>query len=136
MPTLGASTDLTRGRAWTSLVLGVLIFLVPFVFGATPASGYANFAWNDYVVGVVVVILAAIGIWAAANRASVMAWSEGINALLGLWALILPFVVDRTASAMYANVVLGIVLVVVAGWDAYVAFNSPGGRRMTRGRAV
>ena len=110
---------------------------MPFATSATNALGYTSFAYNDYAVGVVVAILAAICIWAAKNSMATLAWLEGVNALLGLWALIMPFVVTTTANATYANAVLGIILIVVAEWDSYVGMTSSGGRTMTRrGRAV
>jgi hypothetical protein len=129
--------ETTRGRAWTSLVLGILIFLVPFLASATPRLGFGTFAYNDYAVGVVVVVLAAICVWAAKKSLMTLAWLEGINALAGLYAIVTPFVVATPTNAMYSNVLLGLILVVVAGWDAYVGMTSSGGRTMTRrGRAV
>jgi NADH:ubiquinone oxidoreductase subunit 6 (subunit J) len=66
-----------------------------------------------------------------------LAWLEGINALAGLYAIVTPFVVATPTNAMYSNVLLGLILVVVAGWDAYVGMTSSGGRTMPRrGRAV
>lgn len=138
--TIGTTTALnttTRGRAWASLVLGVLIFLVPLATSSTTTNGYSSFAYADYALGVVVVVLAAISIWAARNSMMTLAWLEGVNALVGLVAIAMPFVVTSTSFAMGANVVLGIVLVIVAAWDAYVGMSNARGT-MTRGggRAV
>jgi hypothetical protein len=135
MTSYGATTDpvarnrTTPGRAWASLILGILIFLVPFATGLTASS----FAYNDYVVGVVVVILAAISIWAAGNSMPTLAWLEGINTLLGIWTIIAAFVFANNSSATAANVILGIILVIVAAWDSYVGMTNRPGSTMTRG---
>jgi hypothetical protein len=135
--TPGAANTTTPGRAWASLILGILIFLVPFATGTTSANGSQSFAYNDYVVGVVVFVLAAISIWAARNNLAVLAWLEGINVLLGLWTIAAPFVfATGNGGAMTANVILGIILVIVAAWDSYVGMSGREGRMTRRGRAV
>ena len=121
----------TPGRAWTSLVLGVLIFLVPFATGAN-TSEYATFAYSNYVVGAAVFILAAISVWAARNNLTALAWLEGANTLLGLWTIASPFVLATEQNALYANVALGIILGIVGGWDSYVGMTNAGARRTTR----
>jgi hypothetical protein len=133
--TVGTNRSLnttTRGRAWTSLVLGVLIFLVPFATGTTATNGDSSFAYSDYATGVVVVVLAAISIWAARSNMMALAWLEGVNALLGIWAIVAPFVFVNSGGAMAANIILGIILVIVAGWDAYVGMTNARGTTATR----
>jgi hypothetical protein len=125
--------ETTRGRAWTSLVLGVLIFLVPLAT-ASNTSEYSQFMFSNYIVGAVVAILGAICIWAAKNSMVTLAWLEGINTLLGVWTIVSPFTLATETNAMYANIVLGAILVIVAGWDAYVGMTNSGGRMTTRGR--
>lgn len=118
-------------------MLGILIFLVPLVFAATVTAGDTSFAYNDYVTGVVVFVLAAISIWAAKNDLRALAWLEGINTVLGLWTIVAPFVLATNANATYANVALGVILVIVAAWDSYVGMMGVRGAPMTRrGRTV
>lgn len=133
MTTLGSAGKI-RGRAWTSLVLGVLIFGVPLVFAQV--DEYTNFTWSNYAVGAAVVVLAAIGIWAAKKSLMTLAWVEGINALLGVWTVVTPFVFPSDTNPMYANIVLGAALFVVAAWDAYVSMMESGGRATRRSRTA
>lgn len=134
MTSIQPSGVATRGRAWTCLVLGVLIFGVPLAFAQT--TEYAEFTYSNYVVGAIVVVLAAVSVWAAKNSMKTLAWLEGVNALLGVWAIVTPFVYPSDPNPMYANIVLGLVLVVVAAWDAYIAMTNVGGRVTRRGRVA
>lgn len=137
MTTLTPSGVTTTGRAWTSLVLGVLIFGVPLAFSMpVDATDYVTFAWSNYATGVLVVVFAAICVWAAKNNLRVLAWLEGLNVLLGVWAIATPFVFPSGTNPMYANIVLGALLAIVAAWDAYVGATNAGGRTTRPGRTT
>lgn len=50
-----------------------------------------------------------------------MAW---INAVLGLWILATPFVLSGSitaGAAMWSNVVVGLAVMCLAGWNGYEA---------------
>ncbi|MHB8586670.1 MAG: SPW repeat domain-containing protein [Thermoplasmatota archaeon] len=109
-----------RGLSWAALVLGVLIFLVPFATGVTGGL-YAN----DIVVGIVVVILAAICIWAVTNSRMTLAWLALINAVIGIWTVVAAYYyTGLNSTVMASNVVLGLVLLIVAGWSCIMAFRA------------
>jgi len=83
----------TRWQDWVSLVLGVLLFISPWVFGtATNTPG----SWNAWIVGVLGVILA---LWALAMvGTSVIA--EWISLVLG---------VTLARMFLYNFIVIGII---------------------------
>jgi hypothetical protein len=121
VPTTNIGTQ--RGLSWANLVLGILIFLVPFAAGITNGGFFAN----DVIVGVVVVILAAICVWAVNNSRTTLAWLAGINFLLGIWTIIAAYYYTHlTTNVMAANVILGIVLLILAGWSSVMAFRAAG----------
>jgi len=101
----------TRWQDWVSLVLGVLLFISPWVFGtATNTPG----SWNAWIVGVLGVILA---LWALAMvGTSVIA--EWISLVLGVWLFISPWVLGfaTITSAAWTAWIIGILFVVVNGW--------------------
>jgi hypothetical protein len=116
-----------RGLSWASLVLGILIFIVPFLSGTS-----GGFFANDLVVGAVIFVLGAICVWAAANSRVTLAWLALINALLGIWTIIAAYTYGAvTTFDVWANVILGLVLLVVAGWSCIMAFRE-GRTGMTR----
>ncbi|MGE0528646.1 MAG: SPW repeat protein [Bdellovibrionales bacterium] len=67
---------------WTNLILGVWLFLTPWIFATIPAAA----AWNFYGVGAVVAMLAV----AALNDTA--AWEEWTNVALGAWLVISPWI--------------------------------------------
>ena len=74
-----------RWQDWASVVVGVLLFITPFVFGATANQAAA---WTAYVGGVLLVIA---GVWNLArpdNQA--IEWAEivvGVLVFVAPWAL-------------------------------------------------
>ncbi len=102
----------TRWQDWVSLVLGVLLFISPWVFAAaTGASG-----WDPWIVGIIGVILALIALGALAATTAV----EVISVILGVWLFISPWVLGfattHTGEAWVAWI-LGVLFVIVNGWS-------------------
>ncbi len=99
--------------SWITVVLGVWLIIAPFIL--TFPSAVAM--WNSIIVGVIVLILSWIR---AANPASSpgLSW---INAILGLWLIVAPFVLNMattTMSARWNDIVLGIAVIVFSVWAA------------------
>ncbi len=93
----------TRWQDWVSLVLGVLLFISPWVFST-----------STRIVGVIGVILA---LWALASL-STATIAEGISLILGVWLFISPWVLGFAAlsAAAWTAWIIGILFVVVNGW--------------------
>jgi hypothetical protein len=114
-----------RWQDWANVVLGVLLFLSPFVFG-----GMANQAaeWTAFVGGVLLVI---VGLWDLAMPDNQIGeWAEGV---LGVLLIIAPWALAFTAlSAMaWSAWIVGVLSVVLAGW---VLFGEAGERRTLVGQ--
>ncbi len=98
--------------SWITVVLGVWLIIAPFVitFPNTIAM------WNSIVVGVIVLVLSWIR---AANPVSApgLSW---LNAILGLWLIVAPFVLRFSASmsSRWNDIVLGIAVIVFSVWAA------------------
>ncbi len=93
-------------------VLGVWLIIAPFVIT------YPNTVamWNSIIVGAVVLILAWIRL-ANPVRAPGLSW---INAILGLWLIVAPFVLgfSGTASTRWNDIVIGVAIIVFSVWRA------------------
>ena len=101
----------TRWQDWVSLVLGVLLFISPWVFST---SMYGSSSWNAWIVGVIGVILA---LWALAFlRTAVIA--ESISVILGVWLFISPWVLGFAvlSTVAWTAWIIGVLFVVVNGW--------------------
>lgn len=100
----------TRWQDWVSLVLGVLLFISPWVFAAAQGTS----GWDAWIVGVIGVILALIALGALAAATAV----EVISVILGVWLFISPWVLGFSTSTgeAWTAWIIGILFVIVNGW--------------------
>lgn len=101
-----------RWQDWVNLILGVWLFITPFVFGMIPVAGAA--AWNGYIFGGIVAVLS---VWALAQP---RAWEEWVNLVIGIWLILSPFILTFTnqTAAMWNHLIVGIIVGVDALWAA------------------
>lgn len=92
------------------LLLGLWLFLSPWVLGYVPGSAIAL---NANIAGAVIALLAAFDLY------KTYAWAVVINLLVGLWVAVSPWVAalaDR--SVMMTNcIIVGAAVVVLALWE-------------------
>ena len=105
---------------WTTLVLGGLLFIAPWILGFAGASAAA---WNAWIGGLVVVGLSVLAL------VYFQEWEEWLNAALGVWLVLSPWLLSFTSvpAAFWSTLVLGALICVVSAWKAYDAHG--GGRR-------
>ncbi|CAL8980581.1 hypothetical protein RHODGE_RHODGE_01339 [Rhodoplanes serenus] len=101
-----------------NIVAGLGLLLSPWYFGFT-SEAYA--AWNAWIVGAAVAVIAAAAVFAFHEA------EEWINLVAGLWAVIAPWALGFSAvtAAMWAHVIAGIVVAVVAGGSIWLVRNRP-----------
>src|SRR5260370_26195302 len=97
---------MTRRREETAIdvvnaVLGVCLPLAPWALGFT---GEGAAAWNAWIVGAAIALIA-VGALVAFSQ-----WEEWANPILGVWAVLAPWLLDfaRVAYATYTHAVLGL----------------------------
>lgn len=99
-----------RWQDWGSVVVGVLLFLSPFAFGAT---GVTTVAWTAYVGGI---LLAVAGLWSLSSpHGQFPEWAEVV---IGVLLFISPWVLGFAAvTAMAWTVwIAGILAVALSAW--------------------
>jgi uncharacterized membrane protein len=98
----------TRWQDWAGVVLGVLLFITPFVFGGMASSAAE---WTAFIGGVLLVILGLIDLSNPTNRAG--EWTE---AVLGVLLFIAPWALGFTGlSAMaWSAWIVGVLSVLLA----------------------
>lgn len=105
----------TSWQDWTGLVLGIWLFLSPWIVGF--ASG---FSWNAWVFGIAIVL---VTLWALAAPRRTAA--EILLGLFGVWIFITPWLLGFSSLAGQAwNMwILGILFIVLPIWR-YATANS------------
>src|ERR1700756_894423 len=91
-----------------NLVLGVWLFLSPWIFGFDPETAAS---WNACLSGIVIAGLAIAALAAFAE------WEEWLNLIVGLWVAASPWLGNFSANgtAMGLHLIVGIVVAVIAG---------------------
>jgi SPW repeat-containing protein len=101
-----------------NVVAGLGLFLSPWLFGFS-AEAYA--AWNAWIVGAAIAVIAAAALYAFYEA------EEWVNLVLGIWALIAPWVLgfSAVAAAMWVHVIAGIVVAALAAGNIWFSHNRP-----------
>jgi SPW repeat len=109
----------TRWQDWVSLVLGVLLFISPWIFGTASNGSSAGDAW---ILGIVGVVLALIAL-ASLRAATVVEW---ISLIVGVLLFLSPWVLGfaSIAAAGWTAWILGILFVIANGWTLLESRNS------------
>ncbi len=101
--------------SWIIAVVGLWEIIAPFVFGMTATTA---FLWDAIIVGLALLVF---GAWAAlANDENTIKYLSWINAVLGLWLVIAPFVLSYSsaAAAMWNDIIIGLVALALGAWAA------------------
>jgi hypothetical protein len=90
------------------LLLGIYLFISPWIYGA---GGSGN-AWNNWIVGALMVIFSGIRLGGPVS----MAWPSWWNCLLGAWVFCSPWIYGYTGNtARFANsLAIGVVVFLLA----------------------
>lgn len=101
--------------SWVVALFGLWEVIAPFLLGYSATSAAL---WDAIIIGVVLIVLAG---WAAlVNQTGTIKTLSWINAVLGLWLIIAPFLLGYSAvgAAMWNDIVVGVIVAVLAGWAA------------------
>ena len=95
-----------------ALLGGIWLFVSPWVYNMYTMGN----AWNNWIVGAVIVILAAIRL----GNPVMMAWPSWINCLLGIWTFVSPWVYGYTdTTGRFVNsLCVGVIVFITALWSA------------------
>jgi hypothetical protein len=101
--------------SWLVALAGLWEVLAPFFLGYSASTAAL---WDAIIIGVTLIVL---GAWAAiSNQISTDKTLNWINVALGVWLVIAPFIFGyvAVAAALWNDIIVGIIAVVLAGWAA------------------
>jgi hypothetical protein len=106
-----------------NLALGAILFFSPWMF----AFDAGIVSQNAHITGLVIAIIA------IAALAAFAVWEEWLNLIVGLWALVSPWVLGfQGTTAMTVHVVIGAAVAVLAAIEIWITSQNP--PRLTTGR--
>jgi hypothetical protein len=99
-----------------NLVLGAVLFFSPWMF----AFDAGKVSQNANITGLVIAIIA------IAALAAFAVWEEWLNLIVGLWALVSPWVLGfQGTTAMTVHVVIGAAVAVLAAIELWITYQNP-----------
>ncbi|NTH16455.1 SPW repeat protein [Agrobacterium rhizogenes] len=101
-----------RTQDWASLLLAACLFTSPWIFGFTAELMPS---WNAWIVA------ALLCMFAIAALSVFVEWEEWANLVIGLWLIASPWLLGfaANASAMWTNIVLGVLIVAASLWAVW-----------------
>jgi len=110
MPSARAGGQIRTASA-INLVLGIWLIIAAFTI-AVSEEAY----WNDLIVGIIVLILAATRLSRPTEGTKPASW---VNAAIGVWLIAAPFILSYTNDReMWNDIIVGALLLIFAGWSA------------------
>ncbi len=111
-PATARSWEMRRWQDWSNMLFGLLLAVSPWLLGFTGLEGATL---NAVIIGGLICALSALAL-TLLDR-----WEAYISGLLGLWAMLSPWLIGFTAydTAMLAHVGLGALVIVVAAHDVW-----------------
>lgn len=109
------NTDMMQWLSAIVALVGLYIAVSPFLFEATQAA-----TWNDLLVGIAIFLLAGYNFLRLARDHLANVGVASLAALLGLWALISPFVIEMGSNELATGTALsGLIVAALSAYNAY-----------------
>ncbi|HVX42116.1 MAG TPA: SPW repeat protein [Gemmatimonadaceae bacterium] len=114
-----------RWASGLNFIAGIYLLISAWIGG----TGAGN-TWNSVIAGIVVAILAATRF-----SGSTGPWASWIDALIGIWLIISPWVYGYSGESWQWNsIVVGIIMVILGVWSALASNTSEGAAPTTTPR--
>lgn len=119
------TVSLAKWTSYLTALVGLWVLVSPFVLTGAITEG--TVMWSNVVAGVLIVVLGAFSAYELRTADEMPAGTGGeytswIAALAGLYVLVTPFVLTGAiteGTALYSNVVAGLIALVLAGYAGY-----------------
>lgn len=107
-PTTNTRSSGLAASSVIALLAGIWLFISPWVYGAYQAQN----AWNSWIVGAIIAILAACRLGYPVSTQ----WISWVNAILAIWTFISPWIYGYTGNQgrFINSLCVGVIVFVVA----------------------
>jgi hypothetical protein len=118
----------TRWQDWVTALVGIWLFISPWVLSTTGSTDVASNAW---IIGAAIFVVALIALGTPNNPTA-----EWINVVLGVWLFISPWVLGYTGvkDGSWNAWIFGVVTVILALWALSTRREVVGGPQRGAGR--
>lgn len=106
----------SKTLSWVTAILGIWTGISPFIFGY---SNVTMALWDFVIVGLALLVLGVIA--ALSDNPGTKRGLDWVNAIIGLWLLVSPFVLGFSSfvgSAQTDAIIVGIVVIILNVWAA------------------
>ncbi|SIR80839.1 SPW repeat-containing protein [Haladaptatus litoreus] len=107
----------TSNLKWLSgfvSLVGAWIFISSFIYPAMSITSY----WNNIIIGAAIFLVAGYNYYRMTKGLTASIGSSSFVALLGLWMILVPFVMT-VGAAFWSDIISGAIVAVIAGYNAY-----------------
>ncbi|MFC3957074.1 SPW repeat domain-containing protein [Halovivax cerinus] len=109
------NTDVMQWVSALAAIVGLWLVASPFVYGG-PDAAY----WNNTLVGTGIFLLAGYNFYRLSKDRLASVGVASLAALLGLWALASPYLIDMGDSALASSTMIaGLIVAAVSAYSAY-----------------
>lgn len=110
-----ADTRIMRIMSGIAVIVGAWLVASPFVLEATETA-----MWNNVIVGLAIIILAGFNYYRMMSDRLGNVGVSSLVALLGLWALLVPFLLEMGSDELlWGTAIAGIIVAIISGYNAY-----------------
>lgn len=96
-------------------IIGAMILVSPFVLDSTDMA-----MWNNLIVGGAILVLAGFNFYRLTTDRLANVGVASLVALLGLWAVVAPFVLDMGSDELlWGTAIAGLLVAALSGYSAY-----------------
>ncbi|WP_266080232.1 SPW repeat domain-containing protein [Haladaptatus caseinilyticus] len=106
----------TSNLKWLSgfvSLIGAWIFVSAFVYTMSMSS-----YWNNIIIGAAIFLVAGYNYYRMSKGLTTSIGSSSFVALMGLWMILVPFVM-AVGTVFWSDIVSGVVVAIIAGYNAY-----------------
>ncbi|GAA0231742.1 hypothetical protein ACFFQF_25905 [Haladaptatus pallidirubidus] len=107
----------TSNLKWLSgfvSLVGAWIFISAFIYPTMSITSY----WNNIIIGAAIFLVAGYNYYRMTKGLTASVGSSSFVALLGLWMILVPFAMT-VGAAFWSDIVSGVIVAVIAGYNAY-----------------
>lgn len=109
--TSNGSVSQIKTASGFNLLLGLWLVIAPFLLRYATSTSIGN----DITIGIIIALLAAFRLFGAYRAA----WLSWLNALLGIWLIVAPFILGYdSSSALWNDIIVGLFIAFLGIWSA------------------